>query len=253
MDRSNTIVVFDLDETLGHFVELGVFWDALQKKYGLYDKHHFFEVMDLFPEFIRPDIISILFYILTQKKKGNCDKIMIFTNNQGPKVWVEMITEYFDYKLNDKVFDNIIGAFKVHGKILEWCRNTDEKNVDDLCKCTNIPTNTQICFIDDQEHPLMVHSNVYYINVKPFHYSIQYKDLIERYYNNFIMNVDKKTFSSIMTSQMEMYNYEVKIKSNKEIALDKVISKQLLLHIQEFFQGKRLLKLKRKHKTVKRK
>jgi len=53
MEVSNTIVVFDLDETLGHFVEIGVFWDALQKVYGPQDSYHFFEVMDLFPEFFK--------------------------------------------------------------------------------------------------------------------------------------------------------------------------------------------------------
>jgi len=30
MSCSSKIVVFDLDETLGYFVELGMFWDALK-------------------------------------------------------------------------------------------------------------------------------------------------------------------------------------------------------------------------------
>jgi hypothetical protein len=59
------IVVFDLDETLGYFTEYGIFWDSLnnfvqiknKKKLTQYD---FDSILDLFPEFIRPNIINIL-------------------------------------------------------------------------------------------------------------------------------------------------------------------------------------------------
>ena len=34
---ANKIVVFDLDETLGYFVELGLFWDCLQTYLNKYD------------------------------------------------------------------------------------------------------------------------------------------------------------------------------------------------------------------------
>ena len=33
MLKVKKVVVFDLDETLGHFVELGMFWDALNDYY----------------------------------------------------------------------------------------------------------------------------------------------------------------------------------------------------------------------------
>ena len=35
---------------------------------------------------------------------------MIYTNNQGPKIWANMIKNYFDAKINYRLFDNIIGA-----------------------------------------------------------------------------------------------------------------------------------------------
>lgn len=233
---SNTIVVFDLDETLGHFVEIGVFWDALQKVHGYQDHFHFFEVMDLFPEFLRPNILGILSYLLEQKSYGGCDKLMIYTNNNGPKSWVESITSYFNYKLNATVFDNIVAAFKVNGKTVEWCRTTNDKTVDDLLKCTNLPSNTHICFIDDQEHPLMMQSSVYYINVKPFHFSLRYKDMIERYVNVFSSKiVDIHSFIYSMKYNMTQSYYDVRIKSTPEIHLDNVISKQLLLQLQDFF------------------
>jgi len=66
------IIVFDLDETLGHFVQLGIFCDILEK----YNKrklttNEFNELMDIFPEFIRPNILKILLYLKKKKKKTN--------------------------------------------------------------------------------------------------------------------------------------------------------------------------------------
>ena len=58
-------------------------------------------------------------FLLEKRKKGRCSKIMIYTNNQGPKSWAQQISAYFDYKLGVKIFDKIIAAFKVKGKIVE--------------------------------------------------------------------------------------------------------------------------------------
>ena len=38
MNCGSKIVVFDLDETLGYFVEFGMFWDALKHYYKNKDK-----------------------------------------------------------------------------------------------------------------------------------------------------------------------------------------------------------------------
>ena len=61
------IVVFDLDETLGYFVEYGIFWDCL-KKYFINESLDFNETLDLFPEFFRPNIMNILIYLRKKKK-----------------------------------------------------------------------------------------------------------------------------------------------------------------------------------------
>jgi hypothetical protein len=71
-------VVFDLDETLGSFVQMGIFWDTfvnfmkLQKN-AKPNQDIFNDFLDLYPEFLRPFILNILDYIKTQKK--NSDKI----------------------------------------------------------------------------------------------------------------------------------------------------------------------------------
>ena len=99
------MVVFDLDETLGSFVEIGIFWEALERYYGhnLLDER-FFEVFDIFPDFLRPKLLTILEYLKDKKDRKVCDQIMIYTNNQGPKYWVKMISNYLNHKLGYKLF-----------------------------------------------------------------------------------------------------------------------------------------------------
>jgi len=80
------IVVFDFDETLGCFIELGIFWDALEDYYGhnLF-KDKFFEVLDIFPEFLRPNIFKILDFVKDKKEKLQCDRVMITRTIKAPK------------------------------------------------------------------------------------------------------------------------------------------------------------------------
>ena len=162
-----------------------------------------------------------------------------------------MITGYFDKKINYKLFNHIIAAFKVRGKIVELCRTSHDKKHDDLIRCAKIPKDTQICFLDDQHHPLMENDNVYYINVKPFSYSMPYTDMAERYYDNTAINMRKDQFIHAIKKYMNQYNYKVVNKSDEEKAVDVVISKQIILHLNEFFDNKMIDKV-RKHKTIKK-
>ena len=245
---NNKIVVFDLDETLGSFTELGIFWDALESFYR--DKmpnDAFITLLDIFSDFLRPDIINILKFIVDKRDKGECSKIMIYTNNNGPKSWVKLICDYFDKKLNTNVFDKIIRAFKIDGKIVEICRKTHNKTVEDLINCSKIPDNTKICFIDDQVHPDMEHENVYYIKIKPYNYNLPYDVMAKMYYNKEYKNINKESseeeFINTIVKIMNRYNYEDKYINEMEI--DKIVSKQIINYLKDFFS-------KKKHKTIKK-
>ena len=98
------IVVFDLDETLGYFVEYGIFWDCL-KKYLNEDlnQNEFDEILDIYSEFLRPNIMNILIYLKNKKTTHKCQQIMMYTNNQ--KAWASQLISYFETKLNFKLFD----------------------------------------------------------------------------------------------------------------------------------------------------
>lgn len=248
--KPNKIIVFDLDETLGCFTEISIFWAALENFYGInLLNESFYDVIDLFSEFLRPNILNILEYVKDKKINNDCDKIMIYTNNQGSKSWVTMISNYFNNKIGYKVFDNIIAAFKISGKIIEFNRTSHSKSVEDLIRCTHISPNTEICFIDDQYHPLMNMDNVYYINVKPYIYSMPYEEMAEKYYNHKkdTITVKKEEFINYIVNFMNKYNYAIKIKSQDETELDKIISKKIVIHLEEFF------KRSKKNNTRKRK
>ena len=84
-------VVFDVDETLGCFSQFGIFFEALSEYFNNTNigYTHFNELIDLYPEVFRTNIIRILEYIRKKKQSGICSKVMIYTNNQGPAKWVQ--------------------------------------------------------------------------------------------------------------------------------------------------------------------
>ena len=237
------IVVFDLDETIGYFTEISIFWDALEHFYGhnLF-ANKFFELLDVFPEVFRPNIIHILDVLNKKKMKKACYKLFIYTNNQGPKSWVTMLSDYINTKIGHNVFDHIIAAYKVRGKQIEPKRTSHDKSVTDLISCTNIPENTEICFIDDLYHPLMDKDNVYYINIKPYRVSLSYEEMANRYYDRVLAKtttIQKTVFVNNIVSYMKQYNYMVIKKSEEEIKVDAIVSKKLLSNLEDFLKNNR--------------
>jgi len=244
---NSKIVVFDLDETLGYFVELGMFWDALnayiehKQIKEVIDQKLFNNVLDLYPEFLRPNIINILNYLKNKKETNHCDKLMIYTNNQGPVEWVNNIMKYFEEKINYNIVDQVISAFKVQGKRVEICRTTHMKTHSDLIKCTKLPEKTQICFLDDVFYPDMSNENIYYINVKPYIYDLEFNEMITRFLNSDILDVkveDSTYCREFMLIFMKKYNYIYVGKTNDTLNIDKIISKKILYHLNIFFNLK---------------
>ena len=184
--KNKKVVVFDLDETLGSFVELGSFCTLLDDYFNDSNKAYsiFNELLDLYPEFLRPYITNVLKFLLQKKKDHLCKAIMIYTNNQGERAWVEHIARYFETKLKSKIFEQIISAFKINGKIFEINRTTHDKTVDDFFRCTKLPRDVEICFVDDLFHPKMEDDSVYYIHVRGYKHYIPSADLVDRFINS---------------------------------------------------------------------
>jgi len=257
------IVVFDLDETLGYFTQLGIFWDCLsnylktKNNYQL-SQEDFNDTLDLFPEFLRPNIINILTYLKNKKNSKCCHKMMIYTNNQGPREWARHITLYFEEKIKMKLFDQIIAAFKVNGKVVEVCRTSHNKTHKDFIRCSRLPQNAEICFLDDMFHPEMANDNIYYINIKPYYHDLKFEYMIEKFKGSDIFKnhifYNALDFEKYMLSCIKQYNYDVNLKSDKEYEIDEIIGKQIIFHLQEFFNKSKKNKtrkniLNRRNKT----
>ena len=53
------------------------------------------------------------------KKNGKINRVIIYTNNMAPRAWVLGVKTYFELKMNYKLFDRVISAYKVRGKQIE--------------------------------------------------------------------------------------------------------------------------------------
>ena len=226
--KSNNVVVFDMDETLGHFSQLGIIVDAVEKiiKKKL-NQIEFNNLLDIFDLYLRTDILKILNYLKNKKEKNALDKVIIFTNNQGPKDWGNKIKNYFNYKLKYNLFDQIIGAYKVNGKQVERLRTSHNKRYNDLLKIAKLSDNTRICFIDDLYHFEMENKNLFYINVNPYVYEYTITNIL-----NILKTKLKIEDYDLKIIYKEIINY--KFEKNKLIN-EKEISKELYENIKSFF------------------
>lgn len=248
------IVVFDLDETIGYFTQFGIFWDCLssyvnEKKNIQLTQRDFNDILDLFPEFLRPNIINILLYLKEKKECKNCGKIMIYTNNNGSETWLKYIVEYLEYKINYKLINQVISAFEINGKQVEICRTTHNKTYNDFIKCTKININTEICFLDDIVHPEMLNKNIYYINIKPYYHNLKFEYMFKKLKDSLIGKKiihDDKMFNEKMLRCIKKYNYEPIYKSERDYEIDKRIGLRIMKHLKLFFDKNKNNKTVRK-------
>ena len=243
-NRPKRIVVLDVDETIGYFVELGIFCDALTQSAWHHDATaqyaHFNRLMDAFPEFLRPNIMDLLRFLKRKKDDDECCGVMIYTNNTGPRAWVEHIIGYMESKLGARLFDQIVAAFKVNGKIIEMGRTTHNKTYDDLLRCTKLPSNVEVCFLDDQMHSHMEHGQVYYINVKPYVHQLSVQTLMDRFLQTPALRsttgVNPDDLRHRVSTFMQRFSATHAPKDPMEQEIDRIISKKIMEHLTEFFK-----------------
>ena len=103
--------------------------------------------------------------------------------------------------------------------------------------------------------------NVLYIQIKPYKFSMPFKDMATRYYKMVLNKYNQATtnesdFTDSIVSHMKQYNYNVTKKNELEEKTDIVVSKQLLSHLDEFLKRDRLTatrkKRNRKIRTMRR-
>ena len=244
MIKEYKVVVWDLDESLGHFVQLGIFIDclehALNKKIN---QQEFNELCDLYPEILRTHILHILHYLKDMKIKKTCNKVFIYTNNNGAKEWTYKIKQYLHNKLKYKLFDKAICAYKVNGIQIESNRTTYDKTLRDLIACTKIPEESSICFIDDQYHKDMKAKNISYMHISPYTLIFSIDTMLSRYINKH--KIKDIHFYKKMKHLYNKYKYHQKDKSFHQKKKDKAMGIKILNHIKLFLNGSKKTKKKK--------
>lgn len=224
--------IFDLDETLGAFGELFLLWSALELD-KMVDKQKFFrELLDLYPEFLRPGVLSILEFLNYKKQSGLCSKICLYTNNQCPTEWTDMILQYFNDKLNTTdLFDKVVYAFKINNQIVENLRTSHSKIYSDLIRCTMMPKNSEFCFIDNTYHRKMAHDRVYYIQPKSYEHGLTTDMIINRFLRKWAMTPLPWNIETIL----QKWFSNVSIDKGSSIQDSIAVSQKIMYHLKEYF------------------
>ena len=237
------VIAFDLDETLGCFTDLEILWSALQHFTQQYSPIDFNQLLDLYPEFLRYGIIHILEFLLQKKKMGQCKNIYIYTNNQCNPPWVDFISEYFTYKLNEKtnIFDKIIRAFKIGKTRIDLDRTTHSKTYSDFIRCTLLPETTEICFIDNVEYKSMEKDRVYYIQPYSYYHHLSTHEIIQRFITSPIIHGIKGGHNKQLMHQSiaDYFIYRNHITNGNsmlsDLKRDILVSQKIMYHLKEFF------------------
>jgi hypothetical protein len=273
------VVVFDVDETLGNFSQFSIFTHVIQDYFNKTDitYQYFNDLVDLYPEIIRPNMLRILEYIRKKKNDIPGSKVMIYTNNMGPDKWVAHIRKYFESKLRaasssssssiaiiPPLFDHTIGGFKSQNTASASSefpqRTTKEKTFNELIRCARLPSDIEVCFLDDVYHDKMTDERVYYIKLQAYHSYIPFDTFVARFLNSDLYRdvFDKFHLRSIrpgttttvknqiltielldmLIKYANMAEYDAKAHQRKMFPreIDEIISKYILYHLQAFFR-----------------
>ena len=254
--RVKKVVVLDLDETLGSFVDLEILWSIIHKyKHSI--SVNFNDILDLYPEFIRYGILSILEYLVDKKKSGECYKVYLYTNNKTSKEWVDLIVNYFNQKFPSTIplFDQTIYAFKINNVQIELNRTTHRKTHDDFIRCTLLPPTTSICFIDNCMYVDMKTERMYYIKPKSYRHCLTTDEIIMRFiYSRFglLMITTEYMKHAFKTDFIEksmrlgsfrstLHNVQTRMEN------DILVTQKLMYYLKEYF-----LITNKQNKTAKR-
>jgi len=232
--QSTKVIVLDLDETIGSFQDLFILWqwiesvDEKNTHQILFDK-----LLDLYPEFLRHGILSILEYLAYKKSTGECSNIFLYTNNQcspDTSKWIRFITYYLDRKLelHKPLFDQLICSFKIDNKKVELKRTTHQKTYTDLIRCTLLPKSTEICFMDNSYYPKMLNDRVYYIQPKSYEHSLSTEEIIERF-------IVSPLFTSGSAIELKRWFSNYSFPRIQENVDDFIVSQKIMYHLKEFF------------------
>jgi hypothetical protein len=235
--KNNKHFIFDLDETLGSFGDLYILWCWLLrlKDDGLIcfneNQTQFNALMDIYPEFLRYGIMTILEFLFYKKLSGKCGSVYIYTNNQCYPPWVNLIIKYLESTRGlHGLFEPPICALKINNCIIDPRRTTFDKTHEDFIKCSLLPRQSEIFFLDNTFFPKMNVERVYYVQPLSYHHSLSIEEMIQRFQNLGIIDGNKIQIEAWFYQNLSN-NPKTKFMHDVDIA----ISKRLMYLIKDFF------------------
>lgn len=183
------LIIFDFDETLGYFSEMNLIVSILYSlrkdaTISFRDITHY--VCKLYPEYFRKDIFQTLEYVLKMKREKHIDHVVMYTNNNAGKYWVESVIDYIHYILQEPLFDEMITSYNcLHQEENDIRRLSQEKQIADITNILHIHPHSEFIFIDDCYHEKMDSEYVYYIKISPYIYTMGIQDIIQRLRDNY--------------------------------------------------------------------
>lgn len=230
-EKYSKVIVLDLDETVGDFTEMIILWQIIQSQTTM-SQGDFNAFADIFPEFFRIGIFTILEYLHKKKQKGQCAHIYLYTNNRYSPEFPNLIAHYISDKLHlnheNPFFDKTICAFKLGDKIIEKDRSEHKKSHNDFIRCTMLPKSTEICFIDDYFHKKMCHDKIYYIQPLPYNHDLSPNTIATRACSRMPQWFsEKRALMQLLSIRENHYyiSYEWRCR----------ISQKIMYYIKEFF------------------
>ena len=203
-------VVFDFDETLGHFTQLGEFMNTLEEWFMKKpNRKMLYKLLDIYPFMFRPKIFKILNFIKKKHQQKKIQHVVIYTNNMGERSWVLFIKKYLELKINYNLFNRVISGYPYEKK-----RTTHAKTYKDLLAVTGWRNGTQILFFDDQYHPIGKNSFVKYVKLTPYVYIIHIEQMVNRFLHSRLKFTikDKINFKGFIRKRMKQYNTNTRVK-----------------------------------------
>jgi len=242
-------IVFDLDHTIGDFLLVGILWKFLCDMNCSLNQSDFNNICEIFPEVFRPNIFTVFKYLCKRKNANKNIKLIIYSNNQCGKMWINMINEYINYKTNQKVFDFIIGPYKLKNKIVERCRQCNDKTYEDVLNCCGISDKAEILFLDDLHHPKMENNKVFYINIKKYINNKKTNEIINKFISadTYSKLFSREPIGKLFVRYIKKINKDIE-KTEKDLELDKVITKAIMNHILIFLNRNKHNRTRKKKK-----
>jgi len=242
------VIVFDLDETIGCFQFLSIYFNILIKIKKINDlkkNEIYYTLLDNFPRVFRPKIFKLFKKIIKEKKKKNFN-VFLYTNNTGSRKYVLRIIKYIHKKLNYKLFDKVISGFGTNKIKRQGCYKT----YSDISKYYN-NRNVEVLFFDDRHHEKMINKHSKCIILNEYSYDINFHSFIKIFKS---INNKKKYLTA---NQLNNYfkklnnyglNFDILKKNKKEF---KIINNEIINFIKKKSKTYKQKNIKKKKKTKK--